>query len=249
MEQGARSSTTMSTTTAHIRLLLHLDRLKRSERSGRRTAFAIVLPLTNLFFCAYYERFLTSAADRSALDLFLTVQCVVLALLATVHFVSSLREIAHNIRLLPVRTPSLVLAVPAALLRDPLALGILATGIFGLVIMLHPEPATIPLLIAAVVLLGAGIHTLVGSALLVASARSDRAAGITLLGLLALLATLLWSLSFRADALPLLLPPVLWASAATEAALHGTEAWPAWALLTAFPLLILWGTVRWMERT
>jgi hypothetical protein len=132
----------MTTTTAtHIQMVLHLDRMKRSGQSGKRLVFSLLLPVLNLFLCAYFERFLISAGGRSALHLFLTVECVALALFATVHFVTSTKEITRNIRLLPVRSLPLVLAVPAALICDRFAIGILATGAFGLAIMLHPGAA------------------------------------------------------------------------------------------------------------
>jgi hypothetical protein len=242
----------MTTTTAtHIRMVLQLDRMKRSGQSGKRLVFSLLLPLLNLFFCAYAERFLISAGGRSALHLFLTVECVVLALLGIVHFVSSMKEITRNIRLLPVRALPLVLAVPAALFRDQLSLGILATGAFGLAVIVHPGIAALSLLILIVFLLGAGVHAFVGCALLVAFARSDRAAGVTLLCLLSLLASVLWSMAFRAVALPLTLPPVLWASRGMESAMHGAgfDTAVCVAQLVALPLLILGGTVWWMERS
>jgi hypothetical protein len=252
MACGTDPHEAMTTSLAtHIRMVLQLDRMKRSGQSGKRLVFSLLVPVLNLFFCAYYERFMKGAGNRSGLDLFLTVECVVLALLATVHFVTSLKEIAKNIRLLPVHALPLVLAVHAALFRDQLSLGILATGAFGLAVILHPGIAALSLLVLIVFLLGAGVQAFVGCALLVAFARSDCAAGVTLLCLLSLLASVLWSMAFRAVALPLTLPPVLWASRGMESAIRGAgfDTAISVALLIALPLLILGGTVWWMERS
>lgn len=235
---------------AHTGPLLRLDLRRRSFRPGRRVLFTVLLPLMNLFFCAYCERFFETEHDLPALQLFLMIESSALALLAVVCFVTALKEIVTKTVLLPVGFFPLALFVMFSLFRDPLALGVLITGAFGLAIMLHPSVAVLPLVILFMVLLASGVQTIVGSALLVASTRSDRAAGVALIAILALLATLLWSLLFRTDLLPAMVPPVLWTSVGIMAAIGGD--WGAMLvrllLLTAITPVVLAVSVRWAGR-
>jgi hypothetical protein len=230
--------------------LLRLEKRRQSARSGKRVMFTVLLPLLNLFFCAYYERHMAGARDLPALRLFLTVQCCAIGLLAAVHFLSSLRDIIRKIRLLPVRSISRTIFVTLALFRDPLALGLLSTSAFGLAIMLRPALAVLPALLGTVFLLGAATQALVGSALLVASERSERAAGITVICLFSVLASLLWSVTFAANGFPIALPPVVWASGVMGHLTSGdiTAAFLTCLPLLAVPFLVPWAAARWMEQ-
>jgi len=236
---------------AQTRPLLRLELRRRSLRPGRRVLFTVLLPLMNLFFCAYYERFFETEHDLPALQLFLMIESSALALLAVVCFVTALKEIVMKTVLLPVGSFPLAVFVAFSLFRDPLALGVLITGAFGLAIMLHPSATVLPFVLLFMVLLASGVQTIVGSALLVASTRSDRAAGLTLIAIVALLGTLLWSLLFRTDMLPALLPPVLWTSVGIMSAIGGE--WGTMLgrllLLTAITPMVLAVSVRWAGRT
>jgi hypothetical protein len=230
--------------------LLHAERRRRSLHSGRRALFAFVAPLGNLFFCAYFERHMAAGDDGGPLQLFLTIEVAVLALAALIHFTSVLREILQNARVLPVTGGDRLFFTAAAIIRDPLSLGLHGSTAFGCTIMMHTTPAAIPLLVMAVFLPGVGMQVLVGSAMLTASERSDGAAGITLLAMLSMLACLLWSMSYREGVLPVVFPPVVWAATAIDSAIHGATgvAIVHLAALAAFPLLTLGAARWWAER-
>jgi hypothetical protein len=233
------------------RVLLRAERSRQLARPGRHLLFAVLLPLGNLFFCGYVERHMMSGHNLPALQLFLTIECAVLALIAAVHFFSTVKEIVGKTRILP--TPSIARAyfVAAAVFRDSISLGMLGTTAFGLAVMIRATPLLIPVLVSVVVLLGSGTQVLVGAALLVATDRSDRAAGVTLIGLLSLLAAMFWSMAFTGDTLPVAFPPVLWASMAIDSAGGGNAPEVIYHVLPliALPILLLWASARWMDRS
>jgi hypothetical protein len=191
--------------------LLRVERNRRAVRPGRQTVLAVVLPVLNMFFCAYSERHLT-AGDRTGLEWFLTVECAAVMLLSSTRFVTTLSEIVRSSRILAVGPWSMTAFTALALLRDPLTLGILATAAFALVVILQPPLALLPVVVLSVILLGTGMQLLVGSFLVVAARTGTGGAGMALVVTGAVLGIILWSVSFRADALPFTIPPVLWAS-------------------------------------
>ncbi len=237
-------------TAGQARALLRAETLRRSVQPGRRKAFALVLPIGNLFFCAWYEHHLSSAADGAPLQLLLTIEAALLGVVATAHFMTVVRGIVRSLRVLPVSAGATVIFSAAAIVRDRLSLGLHLSAAFACTIMLHPAPAAAPVVAVLVVLFGIGVQTVAGSVLLVALSRSERAAGTLLVILLALLVVMLWSVAYRGDSLPLALPPVLWASAAI-AAVCGDLPGPALLnglLLAALPPLTL-AAARWgMEK-
>lgn len=219
-------------------LLFRLERMKEELRPGRRKLFGAILPLGNLFLCAYAERYFVRTTDATPLHFFLVLEALLIVCITVVHFSSSTMEIVKKTRVLPVAPGPLTAFATAAQIRDPLALGVVLTGAFGMAIILHPPASGAAAVVLLFALFMSGAQSVAAGILFVAAVRSDRAAGLALVGIVAGLGALGWSLLFSSGALPAAIPPVRWASTGMLAAVGGAwrETAASFGLLTAVPL-------------
>jgi len=227
-------------------LLLSVLALRRRDHPARWAVGTAALGVTNLFFCAYAERFIDDPADTSALLLLLAVEsCFFLITVAAV-FLGEMEAILRKTSLLPVPVRSRYTFALIGLTRHPAVLVLWGSAVFALAAV---GPATwfaLPARVLLVLLLGALILTCFCTALFLATRNRSGASRVIAVTMLLLLGAAFWSATTSAEPLLAAVLPLRWTVDGIIAAQSGDIVrCIVSALLLALPTAgcLLWG--RW----
>lgn len=197
--------------------LVAAERLRDQRMTGEPKLIAPLLGILNLFFLAYFERFLTGerAADSLALLLFLEIALFVV--LAITRFLSVTGEVLHRAALFPMRAWDRFLFAAISNLRRPVTLLWWGSVILAFLILSHDtwQEILIPALLFTLLVL---CIQMVAALLLLRAGKGIAVAW----GLLACtFGILIASLLFGEQSLLRLLLPVQWVAEAIRTAGEG----------------------------
>jgi hypothetical protein len=204
MEKGLIISTTTGT-------LLAAEKLRSS---GYRTTrlYPAALAILNLFFCAYFERYLKNDFDGYYLSMFLFLECTLYVGVSSLSFVTTSAEILAKSRVFPLTAVERLSFVVTSNLRRPTILALTGSSVF-FVMIVYPSTfsntlASISLMIALMVL----TETLLATTLLALARRSiPSGSAFALLGFL-FVAFLVTSLIFHVASILGGIPAIKWAT-------------------------------------
>ena len=189
--------------------LLVVDRLKSG---GYRTTrlYPAAVAILNLFFCAYFERYLKDDANGFYLSLFMFLESTLYAVVSSINFHRISFEILSKSRIFPATPSSRLLFVITGNLRRPIVLSLVGSNIFFLIVLFrHP---VMDALIVGVLFAGLIIVTeILLSTLMLTLLRRSIPSGIAavFLGFL-LFALLIGSFIFHVESLLAMNPLLRW---------------------------------------
>lgn len=208
--------------TAHS--LLEADR-RRAKVSGEHNRLvAAALGFVNLFFCAYWERFLADDPHGTALTLYFTIQSFLFCILAVSSFWTGSSQIVHRTHIFPVTAAGTFLFVIGAFLRRPAVVALIVTNALFLIINYK---ASVPVAFASipfVLLIPIFCSVIVAAGMLFLSVRASALPGVGLLVMAGFAIFLVMTVAYGGESLLGAIPPGGWAAHGILAA--AKEDWP-----------------------
>jgi hypothetical protein len=205
------------------RLLLQAEQSRSHPPHTRITVLGASCGVANLFFCSYFERFLSSPPHARPFLLFLGVQSVLLWGFTCASYFGGQRRILRNTRIFPLARGARFHFLLSSTMRKPLVIALWTTGAFSVGVLFGES---FPARFAATmlhILLALNVVLLTSTAFLIGEHFRVPAGAVTIIsvgsGMLLLLCLVLFSSDLMLDMLPL----VSWASNGIVAAV--AEAW------------------------
>jgi hypothetical protein len=198
------------------------------------------MAIANLFFCAFYERYLVGPGWSEALVTLLAIETGLLITLAMAIQLQLIEPILEQTRIHPVTSRSRFAFVILTLLRHRYIILLWGSAVLSMTLMVHPAPGAIAFVILAYLL--PGIAFVIISAALLILLKRWSSSGSVALALLALLACLtsVVTIVFPESRVLDLFMPLRWSIQACTAALQGNVLHGC-CLLAPFVLLGLLG--------
>jgi len=221
--------------------LLAADRLRNSLKGEAAIVYPASIGVLNLFFCAYFERFLKNDTGALYLALFLFLESSVYLLMAVAYFMGSTTEFLSKTRIFPTTPSSRILFASLSNIRRAPCGALVASNIFFMLVFYRNSPLAMiaaPILFLLMIL---NIET-VSTIILLVSARISRPlAGVAALVALCAFAVPVSSLVFHFDTLLTALPVISWATSGIHSAAQGalSPAVTMGGLLAALPIAVV----------
>lgn len=190
--------------------LLSVDRLRTSEYRVTRL-YPAAVAILNLFFCAYFERYLNSDVTGFHLSLFLFLESSAYAALSTTNFFTVSSEILSKSRVFPTTPTDRMLFVIKGNCRRLMQLSLVGSNIFFVVILFRATPSAAILAVLIFLLFTLTIEILLSVSLLILQRQSLPLEGAIAIAGFVLLSLLLGSIVFHYEILIASLPLMKWA--------------------------------------
>jgi hypothetical protein len=222
--------------------LLWLLRLYEEATHVQRSVIAAVLAVANIFFCAYFERYVAGPSWQQELVTLLAIETGVLILAAMGVYLQSVDPILKRTRVHPLTPGSRFAFIVAALMRHRYVLLLWGSGVFSMTLLVHPDATSVPLVVLSFIIPGAAFIVL-SIALLVVMERWTSSGAVALAGL-GIVACITGSVAvvFPESRVLEILLPLKWCVLSCAAALEGNY---RQCLLLLVPFLALSG-VAWI---
>jgi hypothetical protein len=218
--------------------------VEHQRNKGYRTTrlYPASAAIFNLFFCAYFERFVKSDFTGYYLSLFLLFEGSLYAFVSTSSFFTVGHEILSKSRVFPTTSTSRLVFVLTSNVRRPIVWALVGSNVFFLLIILRhalPHALIAPLVFILMILT---IEVVLSTSLLVLLRRSVPTGSVIALLAFSIFALFVGTTVFHADSLLRTAPIVGWATNGILASSTGNI---ATALVNAcwLALLILGGFV------
>jgi hypothetical protein len=222
--------------------LLGLLRLHEEATHTQRSVVAAALAIANIFFCAYFERYVAGPSWQQALVTLLAIETGFLILITMGVYLQQIDPILRRTRIHPITTASRFSFVVAALMRHRYVVLFWGSGVFAMAVMVHPAASSVPLVVLSFIVPGAAFIVL-AITLLVFMERWTSSGAVALAGV-GLVACITGSVAIvfpESRALEIFLP-LKWCVHSCAAALTGD---PVHCLLFLLPFVVLSG-VAWL---
>jgi hypothetical protein len=217
-------------------------RALESMTETRRMLVGAGVATVNLFFCAFYERYLVGPGWSEALVTLLAIETGLLITLAMAIQLQLIEPILEKTRIHPVTSRSRFSFVVLTLLRHRYIILLWGSAVLSLTLMVHPAPTAIFFVVLSYLL--PGISSVIVSAALLTLLKRWSSSGSVALALLALFACLTSAVTIvfpESHALDFFMP-LRWSVQSCTAALQGNF-WSGCLMLAPFLLL---GVLGWV---
>ena len=204
-------------------LATHLLAVERERNMGYRSTrlYPAAVAILNLFFCAYFERYLKDDVSGYYLSLFLFFETVLYVSVSMTAFFTASQEILSKSRIFPVTPAARLLFVLASNFRRPVVLSLAASNVFFIVVLLRfTFPHT---LIAALlfILMIAAIEVIFATTALIMLRRSIPTTGAVAMLTFLLIVFLMGAMVFHIESLLRGIPVIGWTTSGIVAARAG----------------------------
>jgi hypothetical protein len=204
----------MKETATSVTRLLRVEQLKEERRPSTPRLFAFAFGLANLFFMAYFERFLAEDRSGRSLQLLLFIQAWVFLALSATHFQDSTADTLNKAVIFPSSSWDRFVFTCLSNLRRPIIVLWWGGTVLAFLVLLHQNVGELILPAILFSLLVLFLQSMLSSLLLFAR-RMDASVSAMLWTFAAFLFILtLISLILRTQELISLILPVRWAAAA-----------------------------------
>jgi hypothetical protein len=197
--------------------LTSVERLRAERGEDEPRLVGPVLGILNLFFLAYFERYLTGERSAETLALLLFLEISLFVTLAVARYLSVTEETLRGASIFPIAPWDRFVFTGLSNLRRPVVLLWWGSVVLAFLILDHGSVAEVilPALLFSLLVLCA---QMVVSMLLLASRKREGSGGAMVWGLLALVfCTAVASLLFAERSLLHVVPPVQWVAEAIRA--------------------------------
>lgn len=204
----------MQETVTSVTRLVRVEQLKEERRASTPRLFAFAFGLANLFFMAYFERFLADDHSGRSMQLLLFVQGWVFLALSATQFQNSTADTLNKAAIFPASSWDRFLFTSLSNLRRPIIILWWGGTVLAFLVLLHQNLGEIllPAILFSLLIL---LLQLMLSSLLLFARRMDASVTAMLWTLAAFLLILtLISLILRTQELISLVLPVKWAATA-----------------------------------
>lgn len=228
------------------RLTTHLLSVDAFRNSGYRTTrlYPAATAILNLFFCAYFERYLKNDATGFYLSLFLLLQAGAYIVLSSTNFFTVSFEILSKARIYPTTPTDRMLFVIGGNCRRPILLSLVGSNMFFVIVLFRETFWGAILAALFYFLLASTIEVFLSASMLIIKRRSLPLEGAIVVVGFILLTLILGSLVFHYETLIASIPFIRWTVDGILGAIHletmkviSSIAW----LLTTFAVMLILG--------